>query len=138
MASTEKVSDRKVREKWKQGDSVQLFSRPISSSGELQAHKWQKGKIVEIFNDSEGEWLSIKYCGGKRKKDVQRFADDVIRPMPKKKKKKTLGARSKSEMAETPEPDRDSLRAKRKARLTSLSSRKSDQSVKSEGAVPKK
>lgn len=89
MATTDAATDRAIREKWKKGDIVQLFSRPVSSTGELQERKWQKGKIMEIFNDSDGEWLTIKYCGI-RTKQVQRFADDVIRPMPKKTKKKKV------------------------------------------------
>ena len=89
MANVEKSADYLIREKWKKGDTVQLFSRPISTTGETLERKWQKGKIVEIFNDSEGEWLTVKYCGI-RTKEVQRFADDVIRPMAKKAKKKKV------------------------------------------------
>merc|ERR1719242_1107447 len=106
--------------------------------GGIAGEEMQKGKILEIFNDAEGEWLTIKYCGI-RTKQVQRFADDVIRPMPKKPKKKKTSSLEvpsssiKKRKAVTPDPgDRSSdskSSAKKKKKVSSL------KSIKSDGAV---
>jgi len=65
-----KADDAK-RNAWKIGSQVQIYSE-----GQM---KWQKGEIVKIFKDNEGEWLVIKYAGF-RTKEIQRFSN-YIRPM---------------------------------------------------------
>merc|ERR1712244_199838 len=47
--------------------------------------RWEKGEIVKVFRDNEGEWLLIKYAGF-RTKEIQRFSN-YIRAIQKNKKK---------------------------------------------------
>jgi len=67
-----KADDAK-RNSWKLGSKVEIYSEG--------QRKWQKGEIMKIFTDNEGEWLVIKYAGF-RTKEIQRFSN-YIRPIQK-------------------------------------------------------
>ena len=69
MTQTDLFKQESIRNAWKQGSSVEIYS-------ESQA-KWNQGKITKIFNDDEGEWLVIKYDGSTT--EIQRF-NEYVRP----------------------------------------------------------
>lgn len=61
--------DRIERIGWKLGSKVQVYSE--------DAHKWFNGSIIRIFNDTEGEWLVVRYAFGTKTKEVGRFTKYV-------------------------------------------------------------
>jgi len=65
----------KVREAWKAGDEVEVFSQG--------AKRWIRGEIREITNDHEGEWMVVFYKksnGQMNRKEVKRFSK-FVRPV---------------------------------------------------------
>eukprot|EP01084_Bolivina_argentea_P204654 349522_1 len=60
--------DDDIRQDWKPGSFVQIFS------GTWQ--KWFFGRITQILNDEEGEWIEVHYYKSMRKQ-VKRFASDL-------------------------------------------------------------
>jgi len=70
------LPDGRVREAWKAGDHVEVFSG--------SAQKWFPGNISEICHDEDGEFLVVKYTlddGRARVKEVEREDVETIRPI---------------------------------------------------------
>eukprot|EP00485_Elphidium_margaritaceum_P004014 CAMPEP_0202687728 /NCGR_PEP_ID=MMETSP1385-20130828/3367_1 /ASSEMBLY_ACC=CAM_ASM_000861 /TAXON_ID=933848 /ORGANISM="Elphidium margaritaceum" /LENGTH=1356 /DNA_ID=CAMNT_0049342569 /DNA_START=13 /DNA_END=4083 /DNA_ORIENTATION=+ len=63
--------DKRLRTKWIVGDWLQVYSK--------SREQWFRAKIIEIYNDDDGEWLAV-LVQDTMVKEVQRFADDV-KPM---------------------------------------------------------
>eukprot|EP01084_Bolivina_argentea_P025622 47654_1 len=61
------------RNKWKVNSKIEIYSE--------SQYQWQKGQIINIHTDAEGEWLVVKYCGFMTK-EIQRFSQ-YIRPVQK-------------------------------------------------------
>lgn len=64
--------DRMKRISWKLGCKVEIYSE--------EAKKWFEGEIMRIFNDTEGEWLVVRFAFGMKTKEVGRFTK-FIRPI---------------------------------------------------------
>eukprot|EP01084_Bolivina_argentea_P025625 47661_1 len=77
------------RNNWKINSHVEIYSEG--------QRKWQKGTIVDIFNDNEGEWLVIKYAGF-RTKEIQRFSN-YIRPVQKQISKQNKNKQNKKQQS---------------------------------------
>eukprot|EP01084_Bolivina_argentea_P219451 372199_1 len=60
------------RSLWKIGSKCKIYSPKI--------HLWCNGEIIDIYYDSEGEWLKIKYNQSNIEKicEIQRFSKDII------------------------------------------------------------
>eukprot|EP01084_Bolivina_argentea_P087692 158372_1 len=71
------------RDNWAVGTKCQIYSR--------SKRKWTSGQIIKIYQDDEGEWLTIQYMKD-LVKDIQRHSKDVrniqrANPLQKFKKK---------------------------------------------------
>eukprot|EP01083_Nonionella_stella_P273505 927795_1 len=65
------VTEKNIRSLWVVGDWVEVYSK--------SRDHWFRAKIIEIFDDDDGEWLSV-VVKGTMIKEVQRFTPD-IRPL---------------------------------------------------------
>lgn len=62
----------RIRNAWKSGSIVEIYNEMTC--------KWNRGKIIDIFTDDEGEWLSIEYNNGESI-EIQRYNDHVRAPI---------------------------------------------------------
>jgi len=68
-------SEREVRQAWRVGDRVEIFSKT--------ANRWYVGQVRRIYTDDEGEWLDCQYERVLQRerqqisKDVDRYGVDV-------------------------------------------------------------
>jgi len=68
-------ADNKARNSWRKGSQVEMYSE--------SAKRWQRGEVLDIFNDREGEWLVVRSAN--RTGEIQRFSNFIRVVQPKKK-----------------------------------------------------
>ena len=78
FTATQTKADDQKRNEWKIGSKVEIYSE--------SKKKWMKGTIEKVVNDTEGEWLVIRYAGFSTK-EIQRF-NPFLRPIDKQKNKR--------------------------------------------------
>eukprot|EP00466_Bigelowiella_natans_P019069 jgi/Bigna1/67992/fgenesh1_pg.5_\ len=71
----EDIPDRAIREAWKVGDKVEVFS--------FSKNQWMRAEIFRIFIESGRRWVEARFHQGLLKKDVAVEDTEAIRPIPK-------------------------------------------------------
>ena len=71
------MTDLWIRNLWKVGSKCEVYS--------ITTETWIKGTIGEIFDDSDGEWIKVKFIAKKlrRARIVKRNNLSAIRPLSK-------------------------------------------------------
>jgi len=67
-ASHSNKTRRNVRQSWRSGSKVEVYSK--------RKKQWMEGVVVKVFVDAEGEWLEVRY-GKKWTKEISRNSQHI-------------------------------------------------------------